>query len=224
MKPQKAMILAAGRGERMRPLTDSIPKPLLEVAGRPLIQHHIEALVQAGIQELVINHAHLGHLVEDFLGDGQRFGCRITYSPEGHGRALETGGGIFKVLDWFEGLPFLVVNGDIWTDMAYEEMDISEEFDAHLVMVDNPSHNPEGDFMLTDNLISETGSAKLTFSGIGIYQPRLFKDCQPGKFPLAPLLKQAMSGGRVSGEKYSGRWIDVGTPERLKKINEMLMQ
>ena len=224
MKPQKAMILAAGRGERMRPLTDSIPKPLLEVAGRPLIQHHIEALVQAGIQELVINHAHLGHLVEDFLGDGQRFGCRITYSPEGHGRALETGGGIFKVLDWFEGLPFLVVNGDIWTDMAYEEMDISEEFDAHLVMVDNPPHNPEGDFMLTDNLISETGSAKLTFSGIGIYQPRLFKDCQPGKFPLAPLLKQAMSGGRVSGEKYSGRWIDVGTPERLKKINEMLMQ
>ena len=224
MKPQKAMILAAGRGERMRPLTDTIPKPLLEVAGRPLIQHHIDGLVQAGIKDIVINHAHLGHLLEEFLEDGARFGCRITYSAEGHGQALETGGGIFKVLDQFEGLPFLVVNGDVWTDMNFAEFNISEGFDAHLVMVDNPSHNPEGDFMLNHHLITETGSAKLTYSGIGIYQPRLFENCQPGKFPLAPLLKQAMSRGRVSGEKHSGRWIDVGTPERLKKINEMLTQ
>lgn len=208
----------------MRPLTDMIPKPLLEVAGRPLIQHHIDALVQAGIQDIVINHAHLGYLIEELLGDGTRFGCRITYSAEGQGQALETGGGIFKVLSQFEDLPFLVINGDVWSDINFSELNIAEDFDAHLIMVDNPSHNPEGDFVLNDHLISETGSAKLTFSGIGIYQPRLFEHCQPGKFPLAPLLKQAMSCGRVSGEKHAGQWIDVGTPERLKEINEMLMQ
>jgi MurNAc alpha-1-phosphate uridylyltransferase len=224
MKPQKAMILAAGRGERMRPLTDNLPKPLLEVGGSPLIQHHVESLVKAGFKELVINHAHLGYKIEEFLGDGSRFGCHISYSAEGQGRALETGGGIFKVLDQFEGLPFLVINADVWTDMNYADLSISEGVDAHLVMVSNPSHNREGDFVLEDHRLSEHGSAKLTFSGVGIYKPRLFEHCQPGKFPLAPLLKQAMSKGRVSGEKYKGLWIDVGTPERLETINRLLNQ
>lgn len=224
MKPQKAMILAAGRGERMRPLTDTVPKPLIKVGDRPLIQHHIEALVRAGIVDLVINHAHLGDKIETSLGGGSRFGCHISYSAEGHGQALETGGGIFKVIGHFENLPFLVVNGDIWTDMEYADLTIEDDVDAHLVMVDNPAHNPEGDFVLKDHRLIEHGSTKLTFSGIGIYQPRLFEGCQPGKFPLAPLLKQAIARGRVSAEKYSGRWIDVGTPERLETINRLLSQ
>jgi len=212
------MILAAGRGERMRPLTDRIPKPLLPVAGRPLIQHHIEALAQAGFGELVINHAHLGDQIEQALGDGSRWGMQINYSPEPAG-ALETGGGIFQALPLLGAAPFVVVNGDIWTDYDFSHLLLPENSLAHLVLVDNPVHNPEGDFSLADGLVSEGPGERLTFSGIGVYHPDLFANCRPGAFPLAPLLKTAMAQGRVSGEYYRGRWVDVGTPERLAEIN-----
>jgi len=212
------MILAAGRGERMRPLTDRIPKPLLPVVGRPLIQHHIEALAQAGFHELVINHAHLGEQIEQALGDGSRWGMQINYSPEPAG-ALETGGGIFRALPLLGAAPFVVVNGDIWTDYDFSHLSLPENSLAHLVLVDNPAHNPEGDFSLADGQVSDGPGERLTFSGIGVYHPDLFANCRPGAFPLAPLLKTAMAQGRVSGEYYRGRWVDVGTPERLAEIN-----
>ena len=212
------MILAAGRGERMRPLTDRIPKPLLPVGDRPLIQHHIESLAQAGFRELVINHAHLGDQIEYALGDGSRWGVQINYSPEPAG-ALETGGGIFQALPLLGDAPFVVVNGDIWTDYDFSHPLLPENSLAHLVLVDNPAHNPQGDFCLADGWVSDGPGERLTFSGIGIYRPALFADCRPGAFPLAPLLKAAMAQGRVSGEYYRGRWVDVGTPERLAEIN-----
>jgi MurNAc alpha-1-phosphate uridylyltransferase len=214
----KAMILAAGRGERMRPLTDRIPKPLLPVNGRPLIQHHIEALAQAGFRELVINHAHLGDQIERALGDGSRWDLTINYSPEPAG-ALETGGGIFQALPLLSDAPFLVVNGDIWTDYDFSHSQLPENSLAHLVLVDNPGHNLQGDFCLADGRVNDGPGERLTFSGIGIYHPDLFANCSPGAFPLAPLLKAAMAQGRVSGEYYRGRWVDVGTPERLAEIN-----
>jgi len=216
------MILAAGRGERMRPLTDCIPKPLLPVAGRPLIEHHIEALVQAGFKDLVINHAHLGEQIETAVGDGQRWDINIRYSPEPIG-ALETGGGIFKALPLLGDAPFAVINGDIWTDYDFIHLGSPKHKLAHLILVDNPVHNPEGDFLLSnDGLCSEGSGERLTFSGIGIYQPALFADCKPGAFPLAPILKSAMAQGRVSGEHYTGKWVDVGTPQRLEELNTAL--
>ncbi len=216
------MILAAGRGERMRPLTDRLPKPLLPVAGRPLIEHHIEALMQAGFKELVINHAHLGKQIETTLGDGQRWGITILYSPEPAG-ALETGGGIFKALPLLGDAPFVVINGDIWTDYDLTQLITLEHKLAHLILVDNPAHNPEGDFLLSnDGLCSEGRGKRLTFSCIGIYHPVLFAGCKSGAFPLAPVLKAAMAQGRVSGEHYTGRWVDVGTPQRLEELNTTL--
>ncbi len=218
------MILAAGRGERMRPLTDCTPKPLLPVAGQPLIEHHIEALAQAGFKELVINHAHLGGQIEAALGDGQRWNINILYSPEPSG-ALETGGGIFKALPLLGDAPFVVINGDIWTDYDLAHLIPPKHELAHLVLVDNPAHNPEGDFLLSrDGLCSDGAGKRLTFSGIGIYHPALFAACKPGAFPLAPVLKAAMAQGRVSGEHYTGRWVDVGTPQRLEALNRYLSQ
>lgn len=202
----------------MRPLTDRIPKPLLPVAGRPLIQHHIESLVHAGFRELVINHAHLGDQIEQALGDGSRWDVAISYSAEPAG-ALETGGGIFQALPLLGDGPFVVVNGDIWTDYDFSQLRRPENSLAHLVLVDNPSHNPEGDFCLVDGQVSDAPGERLTFSGIGVYHPALFADCNPGAFPLAPLLKTAMAQGRVSGEYYRGCWVDVGTPERLAELN-----
>lgn len=217
------MILAAGRGERMRPLTDHTPKPLLPVAGKPLIVWHIERLAAAGIRQLVINHAHLGEQLEQALGDGTHWGVRIRYSAEGEGRALETGGGIYKALPLLGASPFLVVNGDIWCDIDYAGLVLADDLLAHLVLVDNPAHNPGGDFHLDPHgRVHATGAPRLTFSGVGVYAPALFDGCRPGAFPLAPLLRQAMTAGLVSGQHHRGRWVDVGTPERLLMLDKLL--
>jgi len=215
----KAMILAAGRGERMRPLTDDIPKPLLRVHEKALIEYHIEALQRAGVRALVINHAHLGAQIEAALGDGTRFGVRIRYCPEPPG-ALDTGGGIFNALPLFDDEPFIVVNGDIWTDFPFARLAPPAGL-AHLVLVDNPPQHPAGDFVLNDRRVDAEGGARLTFSGIGVYRPALFASCRPGRFPLAPLLRNAMRDAQVTGEHYRGLWMDVGTPERLAQIRAM---
>lgn len=219
----KAMILAAGRGERMRPLTDHLPKPLLTAGGRCLIEYHIAALVGIGITEIVINHAHLGAQIEATLGDGSRYGARILYSPEGV-MGLETAGGIFNALPLLGDGPFTVVNGDIWTDYPFQQLPREPGGLAHLVLVDNPPHHSKGDFVLREGKVSAPGEgdATLTFSGIGVYRPALFAGCTPGRFPLAPLLRKAMEAGRVSGEHYTGGWVDVGTPQRLRELDESL--
>ena len=218
----KAMILAAGRGECMRPLTDTTPKPLLRIGGQTLIERQVHALVRAGMTELVINHDHFGEQIVKALGDGTAYGADITYSPE-TGRALETGGGIFNALPLLGSDPFLVVNSDIWTDFAFEQLPTQPDGLAHLVMVDNPEHHPQGDFSLSTGQLSQSGPAMLTFSGIGVYRPELFSDCTAGAFPLAPLLRQAMDAGQVSGEHYTGSWFDIGTPERLDAINRVVI-
>ena len=219
----KAMILAAGRGERMRPLTDQTPKPLLEIGGKPLIQYHIEALRDAGFRELVVNHAHLGNQIVERLGDGAQFGVHIDYSAEPEG-ALETGGGIKQALPLLGELPFLVINGDIWTDYPYQQLYRQPERLAHLVLIDNPPHNKQGDFQLHGGRLSDEGKSKLTFSGIGLYQPDLFADSPQGAFPLAPLLRRAMQAGQVGGEYFQGRWLDIGTPQRLAELNRELLR
>jgi len=218
----KAMILAAGRGERMRPLTDDTPKPLLRIGGQTLIEHHIHALAQAGFTELVINHAHLGEQIVAALGDGNAYGVEIRYSPETP-PALETGGGIFNALPLLGDAPFLVLNADIWTDFPLAELPRQIEGLAHLVLVDNPEHHPEGDFSLSAGQVSQRGPAMLTFGGIGVYSPELFSACTAGAFPLAPLLRQAMDENRVSGEHYQGSWFDIGTPERLEAVNRVVI-
>jgi MurNAc alpha-1-phosphate uridylyltransferase len=212
------MILAAGRGERMRPLTDHTPKPLLPVGGRSLIEHLISALADGGFRDIVINHAHLGQQIIAAVGDGRRLGVRIAYSAEPEG-ALETGGGIFQALPLLGDGPFLVVNGDIWTDYAFARVPRQPRALAHLVLVDNPGHHPQGDFGLSGSIVVADSARKLTFSGIGVYSPQLFAGCKPGRFPLAPLLRDAMARGVVSGEHYAGIWSDVGTPERLRAID-----
>jgi MurNAc alpha-1-phosphate uridylyltransferase len=221
----KAMILAAGRGERMRPLTDHTPKPLLKAGGKTLIEHRIESLAAAGFRELVINHAHLGAQIEATLGDGGRYGVRIAWSREPDA-ALETGGGIFQALPWLDGDRFLVVNSDIWTDYPFARLarpvTVTSSALAHLVLVDNPPQHPQGDFVLRDSRVLADGAPRLTFSGIGVYHRELFRGCQPGRFPLAPLLRSAMEKGEVSGEHYTGVWRDIGTPERLDELDRML--
>lgn len=218
----KAMILAAGKGERMRPLTLHTPKPLIELAGQPLIEYHLRALAAAGFSEVVINHAWLGQQIEDHLGDGSRFGLRITYSPEGE--PLETGGGIFKALPLLGEAPFLLVNGDICTDYDFTSLRRPPAGLAHLVLVDNPGHNGRGDFCLVEGRVADAqgAPASLTFSGISVIDPALFAGCQPGAFKLAPLLRQAMANGQVSGEHYSGQWVDVGTLERLAEAEHLI--
>ncbi len=219
------MILAAGRGERMRPLTDHTPKPLLPIGGKPLIVWQIERLAQAGIGDLVINHAHLGVQIEAALGDGSRWGVRIRYSAEGEGRALETGGGIFNALPLLGRDPFIVINGDVWNDVDLRRLQLGGGDLAHLVMVGNPPHHADGDFHLTEaGRLRDLGSPRMTFSGIGVYAPALFAACRPGAFPLAPLLREAMLHDRVSGERHSGQWIDAGTPQRLADIEQLLRQ
>ncbi len=227
------MILAAGLGTRMRPLTDHCPKPLLKVAGKPLIVHHIEQLVAKGIQDIVINHAYLGHMIEAELGNGQQFGCHIQYSAEP--QALETGGGILQALPLLtdKEVPeqaFLLVNGDVWLD--WERIDIPAEVSGlcHLWLVENPEHNPLGDFVLADDqrVFDKTAldgkhQAALTFSGISLIKAALFDGTTEGAFPLAPLLRQAMATNNASGELYNGRWVDVGTPERLQQVENLLL-
>lgn len=210
----KAMILAAGKGERMRPLTLHTPKPLLPVAGVPLIEYHIKALQRAGFEELVINHAWLGEQIEAHLGSGNQFGVQVSYSPEGE--PLETGGGIYQALPLLGTEPFVVVNGDIWTDYDFAQLKpLQENALAHLVLVNNPEHHPEGDFCLTAGQVGEGKPPRLTYSGMAVLHPELFQGQTAGAFKLAPLLRQAMSAGRVTGEHYTGHWVDVGTPERL---------
>lgn len=218
----KAMILAAGRGERMRPLTDTTPKPLLRIGGQTMIERHVHALARAGITDLVVNHAHLGEQIEKALGDGNAYGVEISYSPE-KGGALDTGGGIFNALPLLGSEPFLVVNSDVWTDYPFEQLPDGPEGVAHLVMVDNPEQHPQGDFSLSMGQLSSKGPAMLTYSGIGVYRPELFAGCAAGAFPLAPLLRQAMDAGQVSGEHYRGRWFDIGTPERLDAVNRVVI-
>ncbi len=219
----KAMILAAGKGERLRPLTLHTPKPLVRAAGVPLIEYHVRALAAAGFRELVINHAWLGAQIEDYLGDGERFGVSIAYSAEGE--PLETGGGIFRALPLLGDEPFLVVNGDIWTDYPFAGLCRPLAGLAHLVLVDNPAHHPAGDFrLLEDGRITDAadGLDRLTYSGIAVLAPALFAGCRPGAFKLAPLLRQAMADGRVGGERFAGRWVDVGTHERLAEVERLL--
>jgi MurNAc alpha-1-phosphate uridylyltransferase len=218
----KAMILAAGRGERMRPLTDTVPKPLLRIGGQTLIERHVHALARAGITDLVINHAHLGEQIVRALGDGHAYGVSIRYSPETDG-SLETGGGIMNALPLLGAEPFLVVNGDIWTDFPFASLPSRIGGLAHLVMVDNPEHHPEGDFSLSAGELSRQGPAMLTYAGIGVYRPELFAGCSPGAFPLGPLLRDAMDAGQVSGEHYTGNWFDIGTPERLDAVNSVII-
>jgi MurNAc alpha-1-phosphate uridylyltransferase len=219
------MILAAGRGERMRPLTDHTPKPLLEAGGRSLIEHLLVRLAADGFRRTVINHAHLGERIVESLGDGSRYGLEITYSAEPPG-ALETGGGIYRALPLLQTDPFAVINADIWTDYPFAHLNRPLSGLAHLVLVPNPAHHPEGDFALTDDRLSLPAqhTTAYTFSGIGVYARALFADCSPGAFPLAPLLRQAMAAGRVTGELYTGRWVDVGTPERLAELDSELSQ
>jgi len=219
----KAMILAAGRGERMRPLTDTTPKPLLNVGGQSLIEYHLQAFKSAGITDIIINHAWLGQQIEDKLGDGERYGVRITYSREGE-QALETGGGIFKALPRLGTEPFIVTNADIWTDFDYAKLPGELDGLAHLVLVDNPAHHPEGDFVLEEKVVSDDEGPRLTFSGIGVYSPMLFNDAGENVFPLAPLLRGAMQKGQVSGEHHLGKWSDVGTPLRLDALNDELKE
>lgn len=217
----RAMILAAGRGERMRPLTDLRPKPLLKVGGRALIEYHLLALRAIGIEEIVINHAWLGAMIEQALGDGARYGVRIEYSPEPAG-GLETGGGIYQALPLLGTGPFIIVNADIWTDYSFQSLPKEPDGLAHLVLVNNPPHNPGGDFCLQGAKLVDDSSVRLTYSGIGVYRPELFAACQPGRFPLAPLLRQSIRQGLISGEHYPGRWFDIGTPERLEELNQSL--
>lgn len=211
------MILAAGRGERMRPLTDRTPKPLLPVGGRPLIEHHLRRLAAAGYRDVVINLAWLAAQIREALGDGQRFGLRIHYSEETQG-ALETAGGIRHALPLLGDAPFLVVNGDIWCDHPLTPHDPGDAL-AHLVLVDNPAQHPQGDFALHDGRVEDIGARRLTFSGIGYYRPELFAGLSDGPQPLAPLLRRTMAQGLVSGEHHRGTWIDVGTPQRLQALD-----
>ena len=216
----RAMILAAGRGERLRPLTDRTPKPLVDVGGMPLIEYHIRSLAQAGFREIVINQGHLGDQLPIVIGDGSRWGVTIHWSDE-QPEALETGGGIFQALPLL-GAPFLVVNGDVWTDYPFARLRAVKCDWAHLVLVPNPAQHPDGDFSLQHARVRQDGENRLTFSGIGVYHPRLFDGCEAGKFSVVPLLRTAMDQHLVTGEHYRGRWEDIGTLERLESLRAEL--
>ncbi len=212
------MILAAGRGERMRPLTDVLPKPLLRIHGKPLIERHVEALAAAGMARIVINLAWLGHLIREHLGDGSRYGVPILYSEEAP-HALETAGGIFRALPLLGADPFLVVNGDVFTDFPFEGLAVDDAKDAHLVLVPNPPQHPRGDFGLAAGLAIAPAERQYTFSGVAAYRPRFFAGCSDGSFPLKPLLLRAIAAKRCSAELFQGIWEDVGTPQRLEALN-----
>jgi MurNAc alpha-1-phosphate uridylyltransferase len=216
-RPRAAMILAAGRGERMRPLTDATPKPLLRVHGQPLIERHLLRLVSAGIDRIVINLAWLGSQIRDYLGDGTRYGASITYSEEAP-RALETAGGIFRALEFLSPGPFAAVNGDIYTDFPFETLALDAAHDAHLVLVRNPSYL-KGDFGIARGEAMEAAAELYTFSGVAVYRPAFFADCVDGVFPLKPLMLRSMAAGRCSAQLYAGQWEDVGTPERLAALD-----
>ena len=221
----KAMILAAGHGERMRPLSDVTPKPLLQAGGKPLIVWTLERLRDGGIREIVINHAHLGAQIESALGDGDRYGVRIRYSPERE--ALETAGGIANALDLLGDAPFIAVAGDIYCDWDFAKIcsrDLAGNL-AHLVLVPNPPHHLEGDFALDQSALRNDGLPRHTFSGIALYHPRLFAGLAPGsRHKLAPLLREVADAGKASGELHTGHWFDIGTPQRLAELDHRLSQ
>ena len=219
----KAMILAAGKGERMMPLTRDRPKPLLNVLGRPLIQYHLQALARAGVTDIVINTARLGFMIEDMLGDGSSFGVSIRYSHEGD-EPLGTGGGVQKALPLLQGDPFILINGDIWTDFDFGRLTCDVPAPVHLVMVDNPEHNPAGDFVLANGRIQARGPEQLTYSGIGVYSTDFFSQGNAPMFSFIPALKEAMARNEVSGEYFAGTWFDIGTPERLEDLEDWLKQ
>jgi MurNAc alpha-1-phosphate uridylyltransferase len=213
-----AMILAAGRGERMRPMTDSVPKPLLQVRGVPLIERHVTGLARAGMERIVINLAWLGSQIREYLGDGTRYGVNIIYSEE-QPRALETAGGIFHALPHLTPGPFAVVNGDIYTDFPFETLELASDHDAHLVLVPNPVQHPLGDFGLNQGLALPEAASRHTFSGIAVYRSGFFAGCSDGAYPLKPLLLRSMAQQRCSAQLYTGLWEDVGTPQRLQALN-----
>ena len=222
----KTMILAAGRGERMRPLTDQTPKPLLTAGGKALIEHIIDALVKAGLVEIVINHAYLGEQIPNKLGDGRYYGAKITYSDEGE-QGLETAGGIAHALPLLGKLPFLVVNGDIWTDYPFEQLrhySLSDTTDCHLVLTDNPVHHSQGDFTLqATGHLSVQDSFRKTYTGIGLYKPRLFQTIPNNtRYPLKPVLLESIKKGTAMAEYYPGNWSDIGTPARLLQLDQQL--
>jgi len=217
----KAMVLAAGRGERMRPITDTVPKPLVRVGGRPLIAWHLAALARAGVREVVINLSWLGEQLRTALGAGADFGLRITYSEEGP-VPLETGGGIFRALPLLGPEPFLVLSGDIWTDIDLGGVQLEPEAHAHLVLIPNPPHHPRGDFGLEGNVVVQRDSERLTYANVGIYRPEFFAGCAAGRFPLLEPLNRAIAAHLVRGEVHRGAWSDVGTPERLAQLEARL--
>jgi MurNAc alpha-1-phosphate uridylyltransferase len=223
----RAMILAAGRGERLRPLTDSTPKPLIPVAGTPLIEYHLRNLAGAGVKDIIINTAWLAENIHQQLGDGSAHGVTIRYSDEG--TALETAGGIINALPLLGDEPFLVVNGDIYCELDFSSIIaahscLADDKQAHLVLVKNPDHNPAGDFAIEDGLIKNTGDNMYTFSGIGIYRPAFFSGQKPGALPLAPVIRKKSEQGLVSGEVYDGLWTDAGTLERIQQLESKLLQ
>lgn len=215
MSPRSAMLLAAGRGERLRPITQSVPKPLVRVGGKPLIVYHLEALARAGVRDVVVNLSWLGGQIRSALESGAQHGLSIVYSEEGP-EPLETGGGIVRALPLLGSAPFLVVNADIWTDMDFGRCSqLPADADARIVLTSNPAHHPRGDFALEDGWVIERESNRYTYTGVGLYRPEFFADCPLGRFPLLPLLKRAIAARRLRGEHFDGQWFDVGSPERL---------
>jgi MurNAc alpha-1-phosphate uridylyltransferase len=217
----KVMLLAAGRGERMRPLTDRCPKPLIPVRGLPLIAWHLRALSRAGFHDIVINLSWLGGMIRDALGAGEAHGVHIRYSEEGE-PPLETGGGIQRALPLLEPGPFLLVNGDVFTDVDFARLRLPAGSLAHLVLVSNPPHNARGDFALLDGHVVEGAARPLTYSGIAVIDPALLAGAAPGRFPLRPWLQKALEAGRLTGERHEGYWLDVGTTERLAALEQHL--
>ncbi len=217
----KAMILAAGRGERMRPLTNRKPKPLLEVAGRALLDYHLERLARAKIDEVVINVARHGSQIRDYVGDGGRWGLRVAISDEGP-QALETGGGIRHALPLLGSEPFWLVNGDVYSDYTFQPRGLRGGALAHLVLVPNPEHHPGGDFALTAGRVHDGEGPRFTYSGLAVIHPDIVANLAPGRFPLGPLLIEAARQGRITGELYAGLWTDVGTPGRLAELERAL--
>ncbi|MEM7401151.1 MAG: N-acetylmuramate alpha-1-phosphate uridylyltransferase MurU [Pseudomonadota bacterium] len=217
----KCLLLSAGRGERLRPLTDKVPKPLVKIAGKAIIEYHLERLKKAGFNEIVINLSHLGNLIEEHLGDGSNYDLKIEYSQEGD-HPLETAGGIIHALPKLGDKPFLVMNADIWCDHTLSFAKLSNDKLAHLVLIDNPNHNPKGDFAYEFGKIYTSGKNMLTFSGIGIYHPRLFSSLDIEKRPLAPILRNAIDHQRISAEYFSGNWFDIGTQARLAEVEKFI--
>ena len=217
----RAIVLAAGRGERMRQLTDSTPKPLLVAGGKPLIAYHLEALRRAGVEDVVINLSWLGERIRAALGDGAAYGVRIAYSEEGP-VPLETGGGIFRALPLLGAQPFLVVNGDNFWDYDLRHLRLEAQAQAQIVLVPNPAHHPRGDFALEAGRVIDADAERYTYAGIGLYRPELFAGCTAGRFPLVPLLRKAIAAGALRGELHRGVWLDIGTPERLAELERRL--